>query len=109
MLGEELFAVAGFGAGLSLVLFILWSLAWKGFALWIAAKEGKKIWFIFILVLNTLGILEILYIFVFSGWAKEFWAKRKEDRTQQKVEKEEQKESAEEEKIEERVEESEEK
>jgi uncharacterized membrane protein YiaA len=45
---------------------MLWSLPWKGIALWKAAQRKEKGWFIAILVLNTLAILEILYIFVFS-------------------------------------------
>lgn len=44
----------------------LWSLAWKGYALWIAARKESKIWFVLILVLNTVGLLEILYVFVLS-------------------------------------------
>lgn len=45
---------------------MIWSLIWKGLALWKSAKEGSKNWFVIILVINTLGILEILYIYVFS-------------------------------------------
>lgn len=45
---------------------IIWSLVWKGLALWRAARRGSRYWFIFILVLSTVGILEILYLFVFS-------------------------------------------
>jgi hypothetical protein len=41
-------------------------LVWKGFALWKASKKDHKIWFVAILILNTVGILEILYIYVFS-------------------------------------------
>lgn len=44
----------------------LWTIPWKGVALWKAARNRSKIWFIIILVVNTLGILEILYIFLFS-------------------------------------------
>ena len=44
-----------------------WVFVWKGFALWKAARQGAKWWFIALLVINTLGILEILYIYVFSG------------------------------------------
>jgi len=44
----------------------LWSLTWKGFALWKAAKKNSIPWFIILLAVNTMGILEILYIFVFS-------------------------------------------
>ncbi len=43
-----------------------WSLIWKGIALWKSARLGEKWWFVALLIINTVGILEILYIFVFS-------------------------------------------
>ena len=49
-----------------LIPFALWSLVWKGWALWKAVKNDSKPWFIVLLVVNTLGILDILYIFVFG-------------------------------------------
>ncbi len=45
-------------------LIILWALIWKGFALWKAARLSHKWWFAIILVANTLGILEIIYLFI---------------------------------------------
>jgi len=48
------------------ILLIVWVLIWKGLALWKAARRGEWIWFVILLLVNTLGILEILYIFVFS-------------------------------------------
>jgi len=62
MLGIEQFIRMPNGQ-LALLLILTWSLIWKGFALWKAAKAGSKPWFIIFLVLNTLGILEIIYIF----------------------------------------------
>jgi uncharacterized membrane protein YiaA len=47
-------------------LLVIWTLPWKGVALWKAARLSQKGWFIALLILNTVGILEILYIFVFS-------------------------------------------
>jgi hypothetical protein len=44
----------------------IWTICWKGAALWKAAQNSSKIWFIILLVVNTLGILEIIYIFFFS-------------------------------------------
>lgn len=44
----------------------LWTIPWKGVALWRAAKNSRKKWFIALLVLNTLAVLEIIYIFYFS-------------------------------------------
>ncbi len=49
-----------------IILAALWTLPWKAIALWKAAKNNHKWWFIALLVINTLAILEILYIFVFS-------------------------------------------
>jgi hypothetical protein len=54
------FLVAG------MILLLIWSLIWRGMALWKAAREGSKVWFIVLLVVNTVGILDILYLYVFS-------------------------------------------
>ena len=48
------------------IVLVLWVIPWKGVALWRAAQRKEKIWFIILLVVNTLGILEIIYIFGFS-------------------------------------------
>ena len=48
------------------VIAIIWTLPWKGFALWKSARKGNSGWFIFFLLINTLAIFEILYIFIFS-------------------------------------------
>lgn len=45
---------------------LVWSLFWKGWALWIASRKNQKIWFVILLVLNTMGILELLYVFILS-------------------------------------------
>ncbi len=49
-----------------IVLAGLWTLPWKGVALWKAARNNHKGWFVALLLINTLGLLEILYIFVFG-------------------------------------------
>lgn len=51
---------------LLLVIFAIWSLLWKGWALWKSARRGDKIWFGALLIINTVGVLDILYIFYFS-------------------------------------------
>ena len=48
------------------IVLMIWSVIWKGLALWKAAQQGDKYWFIALLVINTVGILEILYIYIFS-------------------------------------------
>lgn len=45
----------------------VWSLIWKGIALYKAARNGQKGWFVALLVINTLGLLEIVYILFFSS------------------------------------------
>jgi methionyl-tRNA synthetase len=66
---------ANSGWGWSLLPILIWSLFWKGCALWIASKNNQKGWFFAILILNTVGILEIIYIFYV---AKKKWADIKE-------------------------------
>ncbi len=44
-------------------LIVAWMLTWKGLALWKAARLSHKWWFVIILLANTLGILEIIYLF----------------------------------------------
>jgi len=44
----------------------LWVTPWKGVALWKAAGNKQLVWFVCLLILNTLAILEIIYIFGFS-------------------------------------------
>ncbi len=49
-----------------IILIVAWTLAWKGFALWRAAELREKNWFIALFLLNTLGILDIIYLFVLT-------------------------------------------
>jgi len=47
-----------------MIVISLWDLLWKGFALWRSALRKEKYWFAFLLVLNTAGILPIIYLFI---------------------------------------------
>ena len=58
------------------LLLMVWSLVWKGWALWIAARREQKVWFVVFMIVNTLGILEIFYIFYFSKQPKVVAAKK---------------------------------
>jgi hypothetical protein len=49
-----------------LVLLYLWVIPWKAWALWIAARKGSRVWFAALLIICTMAILDILYIFFFS-------------------------------------------
>jgi len=50
------------------ILFFLWLLFWKGWALWKAASKRQLVWFIILLIVNTLGLLEALYVFWLNKW-----------------------------------------
>jgi len=45
---------------------LIWTLVWKGIALWKSARSGEKSWFVALFIINTVGILEIVYIFGFA-------------------------------------------
>lgn len=47
-----------------LTLIVIWSLSWKGWALWRAARQRHVVWYIVLLVFNLLGIPEIIYVYV---------------------------------------------
>ncbi|MDD4989042.1 MAG: DUF5652 family protein [Candidatus Pacebacteria bacterium] len=54
----------GFGAAPFVLLLLVVAVitALKGYALWNAAKRDERGWFIALLIVNTLGILEIVYL-----------------------------------------------
>lgn len=52
-----------------ILLLALWSIAIKGYALWHAAKHDQKEWFVALLVINTIGILELVYLIWFCPGA----------------------------------------
>jgi methionyl-tRNA synthetase len=73
------FAFPGLWAGwlsFFLIPVSIWSIFWMGWGLWRAAKMDSKVWFIVLLLIHTLGILDILYIFVISKNAKKSSRKR---------------------------------
>ena len=59
------FGPLGFVAILLLCVFIIAEIALKGYALWYAAKRDQKWWFVIMLIVNTAGALEIIYLVFF--------------------------------------------
>jgi len=41
---------------------LIWSIVWKGLALWRAARLKQVGWYIALLILNTIGLFEIIYL-----------------------------------------------
>ncbi len=76
------FSASGFGtiggaanmSPLALILttlLLIWALTWKGLALWKASKKDSRVWFVILLVVNTMGILEIIYFYFIDNTKKE--------------------------------------
>lgn len=42
---------------------IVWEAFWKGLALWHSGRRGQAAWFVILIVVNTIGILPIIYLF----------------------------------------------
>ena len=49
-----------------LIILIVWELYWKYKALWISANNNHRKWFIAILIINSLGIIPIYYLYTQS-------------------------------------------
>lgn len=51
---------------LLLILIAIWDLVWKGVALWKSARNSQKVWYVLLLVVNSAGILPIIYLLWFQ-------------------------------------------
>ena len=49
-----------------LAIALVWELALKGVALWRAGRNNEPLWFVFLLVINSLGLLPIIYLILHS-------------------------------------------
>lgn len=67
---NSLYGLSGMGV-VFLALLIVWSLIWKGLALWKAARRTDTAWFVVFMILNTAGLLEIIYYFFVGNSKKE--------------------------------------
>lgn len=58
-------------AAIVLVISLILAIILKGYSLWMASKRDEKAWFVAILILNTIGVLELIYlIFVIKVFSK---------------------------------------
>ena len=51
---------------IGIIILVLWSLVWKGLAMWKAARNNQRWWFSIMVPIQTIGILEIVYILYFQ-------------------------------------------
>ncbi len=56
----------GIGLVTLIGIIVLWDLAWRCAAVWKSTKNNQPIWSIAFVLFQTIGILPIFYIFVFS-------------------------------------------
>ena len=49
-----------------MTLISIWTLVWKGLALWRACQKNQKIIFVILLIINDFGLVELLYYFWLS-------------------------------------------
>lgn len=55
----------------AIVLIFLFTVPLKGLALWRSARKSQLGWFVVLLIVNTLAILDIIYLIFFSGKDKQ--------------------------------------
>lgn len=71
----------------SLIVLLLWELVWKGIALWYASRNRQKKWFVILLIVNSLGLLPVIYLRWFKPKKKEFVVGRRESSTSKTAQK----------------------
>jgi len=49
---------------------VLWDIVWKALGLWRSARAGQTGWFVAMLILNTAGILPIIYLLLSEDISK---------------------------------------
>lgn len=45
-----------------IIFLVIWDFTWKALAMWKSARNNDLVWFVCIALINTLGILPIVYI-----------------------------------------------
>ncbi len=62
----DLLGIPPITLSLLLIPLVIWSIIWKGIALWKCGRNNHLVWFIVILIFNTAGILPIVYLLFFQ-------------------------------------------
>lgn len=56
-----------FGMNIVLLLVLMvWSAVWKGIALWKSGRNNQLVWFVVMFIINSAGILPIVYLLFFQ-------------------------------------------
>lgn len=49
-----------------LALVVIWEAVWKGIGLWRSARNKQVWWFVAIFIINSIGILPLIYLVFFD-------------------------------------------
>ena len=49
-----------------LIVLVIWDTIWKGIGLWKSGRHNQMAWFVCILIINSVGILPIVYLLFFQ-------------------------------------------
>ncbi|HLW29916.1 MAG TPA: DUF5652 family protein [Brumimicrobium sp.] len=49
-----------------LFILVIWEMVWKAIAMWKSARNNELGWFLAILLVNSIGILPIVYIMLYK-------------------------------------------
>jgi len=71
---ENYFSNLASGLGITettlFISLVVWDLAWRSAGVWKSTKNNQPVWSVLFVLFQTIGILPILYIFVFSRMRK---------------------------------------
>lgn len=48
------------------IIIAIWDLVWRGLALWHASRNNQRNWFVALMVVNSVGILPMIYLKFFQ-------------------------------------------
>jgi methionyl-tRNA synthetase len=66
MIDTQITGIAAFLTIFLIALIVAWEAVWKGIGLWKAGRSNQPVWFIAIFILNTAGLLPIIYLAFFQ-------------------------------------------
>lgn len=46
-----------------MLVLVVWTFVWKGLGMWHAARKKNVTWFVILMLFNTVGILDMIYLF----------------------------------------------
>lgn len=53
-----------------IIILAIWDMIWKIVAMWYASRDNQKMWYILLAIINSIGVLPILYLLVIRKGVK---------------------------------------